>query len=461
MKIALVNPYFSRNMRFVIPKIIQKVRGKYPPLGLIVDAEAGELSAGNIAEQAADFSAELVGITITTWTVNHARKIARAVRKKIPDIRIAVGGPQVKAFPRLTLKFSEFDYGVIGEGDMTFPELVDSLENNKPLSKVKGVVFRKSSKIIQTPAREYCPDLDKLPSPSWHLLPIKKYHDMLTRRKQFMVMITSRGCPFNCTFCDPRNTLGKQFRAWGADRLFYEVKVLYDKYGIREIMFFDDLFTFDRKRVIDFCRKMIKSSMNLIWDCRTRVNCIDEELIKWMKKAGCYRVRFGVESGNQKILNSLNKGITLEQVRRAFALARKYRIESMAYYMLGSPGETKETLRQTIDFAVKLDSDYALFAVTSLMPPGSSLFAWAADEGYIARDYWERFVSGEKLDPYPTLSTPQLPEKTLRGYHQLAHRCFYLRPIIFFRTLRRLRSWIAFKNSLQIFISLVLRRFDA
>ncbi len=469
MKILLIFPPARQS----VTKLAKILEDRIPPLGIayvaaalerkghqvkIIDADTEGLDLEKLGKLALGYQPQVIGISTLTPTFKKARQTARCLKKLLPQVPIIFGGPHLASFPKISLEFPEIDYGVIDEGEITICELLDALEQNKSVDQVKGVVYRKEGKIIQTKPRELIQDLDSIEFPAWHLLPMDKYWQTISREKKFATMISSRGCPFNCLFCDPEGRLGKKFRGRSSDNIVKEIELLYNNYGIKEIVFYDDTFTFDRQRIVDFSKLMIEKKLPVIWECRTRVDRVDEELLKIMKKAGCYRIRYGVESGNEKILQVLRKGITKEQVRKAFSFSKRYKIETFAYFMIGSPQEDKETIQDTINFVLELDPDFVIFSTTLVFNKGNDLFKWAAQKGYIANDYWQRFVRGEDLDPYPVLETDNLSKEEKLAYTQLAYRRFYIRPSFILKKLKEFRHPKRFFKYSLVFFQILLNR---
>jgi radical SAM superfamily enzyme YgiQ (UPF0313 family) len=444
MKIALLNPICTGDISSGYLNLFQKIRGKYPPLGLayiaaclekenhdvgIIDAEANGYSLDEVVCEAKKIEPDLFGITGMTMVFDRSRKVAKKLKETFPETKIVVGGPQLSVFPEETLKFSEFDIGVVGEGEITFPELIGALESGKDVSKINGLAIRNSEgEPVRTPPRNYVENLDDLPMPAYHLLPMKKYQDILAKRDEYSTMITSRGCPYNCLFCDPTHRLGKKFRAMSGQKIVDEILYLHNQFGIREITFYDDTFTLNKKRITDMSLLLKKENIDLIWECRTRVDAIDRSLLKQMRDAGCYRIRYGVESGDPNILKVLRKDITLNEVDEAFKITHSLGIETMAYFILGAPTETVEILQRTIDFAIKLNPDYLNIGIMTLVSPGSDIFKLAVEEGRIDHDYWIKFINEEENDPVPYYETELLNKDVLTYYLKKAHRQFYFRP---------------------------------
>jgi len=328
----------------------------------------------------------------------------------------------------MTVQFPEFDIAVIGEGEITVCEVASALEDKGDLANVAGIVFKDRHELVRTPPRGYIADLDTIAFPSWHLLPVNKYNDILAGTNKFATMITSRGCPFSCIFCSAECRMGRRFRFRSPENVLEEIELLTSNFGIEEVCFYDDTFTASRERVERLCDEMVRRRTNIRWECRTRVDLVDDELLGQMASAGCYRIRYGIESGDDGILENLNKRITVAQIEDAVAKTRRHNIEAFGYFMLGCPGETPETVAKTLDLSRRLGLDYANFNVMSIRPPGSELFRWAIEHGHIESDYWERFTMGEELNPSPPLITDVLGSDDLKRFERKAYVGFYFSP---------------------------------
>lgn len=336
-------------------------------------------------------------------------------------------GPKLTYSQKKTLEYIDCDFAIQGEGEETIVELVNALKSKKPLKNIKGLIFRKGGQIIVNPPRPLIKNLDDIPFPAWHLLPINKYKSLFSRTKKFATMVTSRGCPFNCIFCSDKSRLGRMFRYRSPDNIIKEIKFLINNHGIKEILFYDDTFTVNRNRIIELCKKILAENIKVSWECRTRVDLVDKELIELMKKSGCYRIRYGIEAGNQRILNVLKKGITLEQAEKAIRITKEAGIETVTYFMMGSPCETIETINNSINFSIKLNPDYSVFAITSPSDPNSELFNWALKNNYINENYWDDFMKGLPVSSIPMLVNSELKESTLKKLRRQAYMKFYLR----------------------------------
>ncbi|MBP7216492.1 MAG: radical SAM protein, partial [Candidatus Omnitrophica bacterium] len=374
MNIALVNPpfqeqYSKSSVRFVLNVI--------PPLGLgylasslikhshtvsITDFTV-EKSFAQAVQNVVSTHPDVVGITASTPLFASAKQLAEAIKKKLPSAFFVLGGAHVSAVGKDALEDTCFDVGVLGEGEETVVELTYHLASNgvRDLSGIKGIIFRDGHGFVQTQPRAAIRDLDALPQPSRHLMPaLRQYHPTPAsfRKLPLGVMITSRGCPQQCTFCD-RAIFGNAYRARSANNVLQEFDELVKKFGAREIRFFDDCFALDKTRVSEICSGLRKRKIP--WTCLTTVGSVSKELLHEMKQSGCWQVLYGLESGDEKMLALLRKGATLEQNIRAVQWAHAAGLSVRADFIIGTPGETEESLKKTLDFALRMKLEYAHF----------------------------------------------------------------------------------------------------
>lgn len=467
MRILLVNPSLIKADVGHYSKVIEKKRGVYPPLGLayvaaaleevghvvkIVDCDADLSALDNVGEIACQFNPVAVGIYVMTWTFLQANEIVAKIKKRLPDVKFVMGGPNVTSFPEKSLKYSEFDYAVYGEGEITVVELARAIEKDvgvKDLKKIRGIIFRDGVKIVVNETRPLIEDLDSISFPAWHLLPLGEYFDIFTRHARFATMVTSRGCPFDCAYCDRLNRMGKTWRSRSAENIVDEMEFLVNTYGIREFMFFDDNFIIDAKRVYALCDEILSRGLDVLWEVRARVDMVDEPLLKRMREAGCYRIRYGMEVGDDQVLKTLKKDITVEQIRHASKITKEAGIEIFAYFMMGSPGESRQTLQKTLDLAIEIDPDFVAFSKTILII-GSELFDWGVREKQISPDYWEKFLLGEEKDPAPGISTEILPQQELDEFVSTATSKFYFRPNYILKRITNIRSPTQFLRQIML-----------
>ncbi|MFH0906926.1 MAG: radical SAM protein [bacterium] len=464
MNILLVNPSLQEAEISHYKKKIEKNRGVYAPLGLcyiasalkeknhqveIIDCDTENNYVEKIKNSLKYFNPDVVGFYSMTWTYRQSKNIAREIKKINPQIKIIIGGPQVTTFPKFSIDCHEFDFGVIGEGEITSQKLFEALEKNNPVDQIKGLVFKKNSEIIINPKRELIKDLDSIPFPARKLLLMNKYFDIFTKKKKFATLIASRGCPFKCVFCDRDNRMGRQWRVRSPENIIKEIKLIQKQYNIDEFMFFDDNLTSNKEWIYQLCKLIEKNNLKIIWECRTRVDLVDKNLLETMKKAGCYRIRFGFESGNNEILKIIQKGITVEQSLLCAKICKHVGMEMFGYFMMGSPYETEETLKQTLDLALKINPDFAIFSKTILIP-NTELFDWAVENNYIKKDYWEKYLLGEETNGAPTINSKELSEETVNQYISLANKKFYLRFKYLLKRLTSIRNWQQFFSQLKM-----------
>lgn len=351
MKIAFVQPN-GRTAFSICPE---------PPLGLAYLASSllaynNELDIEIIdgfvldyeeyVKKVSELKADVIGVTSTIPLLNEALKIPHTVKEK--KALFIIGGAGVMNIPGT--KFYDGGYSVIcyGEGEKTIVELIRAIENNQPLDDIKGISFIFEGKEVKTPPRELIKNLDDIPFPSRHLLDMHKYTEAWERNMgvRFSPMISSRGCQFSCRFCS-KSIFGNVIRFRSAENIIREMRSLYDEYGVEQIFFEDDLFTQNRKRVLDFCDAMEQELPGKKWGAMARVDTVDFETLSRMKHAGCIELAFGVESGSQAILDLLKKGITVEQIKSTFKQANEVGITAGMFLIVGIPGETHQDMDLT------------------------------------------------------------------------------------------------------------------
>jgi anaerobic magnesium-protoporphyrin IX monomethyl ester cyclase len=456
LNITLINP--SQSTRYPQPPLGLALlaaileREKYPVK--LIDANALNLEPDTIAKMVS--GADVVGITAMTPTIGAALSIARHIKQNTPGIKIIFGGPHVTLLPEETLVSSpDIDIVCRGESDATIIELLPAIENRLILDNIAGISFKRDGKIIHTPNRNAIVDMDSLPYPAYHLLPWKRYqpHPPHGMASPFAATVTSRGCPYRCAFCS-KPVFGTKFRAYSPERVIEEIKYLQKKFGVREIAFYDDSFTLDKKRAHAVAEKIIENKIKIAWTCETRVNLVDKELLKHMKQSGCYAVAYGIESASPEIIKTLQKDITKEQVEEAVRDSREAGLQVIGYFMLGSPGETPENIQQTIEFARQLKVDFAQFAVTTPFP-GTELYDIYMREN--KREIrWEDFVyAGTDNPATPVFESDKLTRRDLKAWTSRAYRRFYLRPAYFWQRLRRCTSWGEIRMNFKGFLMLL------
>ncbi|OGP52181.1 MAG: hypothetical protein A2Y79_12885 [Deltaproteobacteria bacterium RBG_13_43_22] len=461
MKVLLINPPDFHMIKTNFPDELEgeEKAGYNPPLGLlyvasyalshtdfeieVLDTQVEELTYADIEKEIVRRNPDVVGIQTMTFTLIDVMMVARIVKKADPKTIIVLGGPHVNIYPEESIEQVEIDFLILGEGEVPFTELLNGLNRNDDLSLIKGLVFKKDGKLVNTGSRPLIDNLDELPHPARSLVPVEKYWSVLARSNPVTTIMTSRGCPYKCIFCD-RPHLGKSFRFRSAKNVVDEMEECIQM-GIAEFILYDDTFTVNRQRVLDICAEIVSRKLKIFWDVRARVNLIDLEMMEKMKSAGCDRIHFGVESGNNEILKVLKKGITLNQVETAFQAARKAGLTTLAYFMLGNPFETREQILETIGFSRKIRPDFVHISLTSPFP-ATELYKLGLERGIIKRDYWKEFAENPSADFLPPLWEENLNRDELFEMLRLAYKKFYFRPTYIFQQILKTGSWNEFKR---------------
>ncbi len=386
---------------------------------------------------------DVIGITASTALFHNGMEAARICRKHYPGATIVMGGVHPTVLPAQCLDTPHVDLVVRGEGEKSFLRL---LKGEKPEA-IPGISYRSGNKIVHNPKGPEPINLDRNPMPAYHLLPMDRYHTALgsSRRSPGIGLIVSRGCPGRCTYCYG-HFLGRKVRFRDPQLIYAEIRMLMETYGIREIAFYDDTFTTYRKKVRALCKLLLDNQTDLSWSCFSRADTVDLDTLKQMRRAGCHQISVGIESGSEAILRTIQKDIDLDKAAKMVADCKKAGIMARACFMLGNPGETRETIRQTIDFAKKLNPDIVLFNITTPYP-GTQMFDWAESNGYLTTHDWRDYDLANVVMELPTVD-----KQALETAYRRAYREFYFRPAYLLKRLLNIRSFEDIKlnwNGLQ------------
>jgi len=425
----------------------------WPPLGLayigavleeagmkvkLLDAAALRMPIEETVKKTIKASPDYIIVNTATITFSSDMEVAKAAKKALGGIKIIVLGTHVTALPKETLEEGTADYIVLGEPDFVLRDLILTLEKGKSPKKIRGIGYRDGKKSVVTGIAPPIENLDELPFPARHLYPKDAdYFNPLAKRLPYTTALSSRGCPFNCVYCTSIILYGHRFRARSPENVVQEIERCIDG-GYKELFYRDETFTFDKKRVQEITKLIKERGLDITWMANSRVNTIDLKTAKAMKESGCHMLKFGVESGNQKILNNLRKGIKLEQTREAFKICKETGISAVAHMMFGSPGETEETVQDSINLIKEIKPDYASFNITTAYP-GTPLWEMIGDKVGVknASSYdIETTLEKTSFNQYWC----ELSQSELDRLYNKAYNEFYFRPSYILGRLAKQRS---------------------
>ncbi|MDD2365642.1 MAG: radical SAM protein [Desulfuromonadaceae bacterium] len=449
--------------------------GLFPPLGLLyimaslkqkapehevvfLDCVAEHIGQKELQSRIVGINPAVVGITSFTMALYDVCLAARNIRSALPDVHICLGGHHPIAFPLEAAGLPEFDSIVVGEGEDAFPALVKALEAGTDFTLITGVYTKESirsysdkksadprflTSVMVPPA--YIENIDCLPPPDRSAISHLKYRSIVGASSHLATMISSRGCPCQCTYCD---VPFKKYRQRSISSVADEIRDCLDS-GYTEVHFYDDLFNITPERVIAFCNEMNSRGYRFDWDFRGRVNTVTRESLQRAKAAGCRMISFGVETGSDEGLRLLKKNTTTEQIRNVFKWCRELGILTIADFMIGLPFEKSAVdVRRNVDFLLELDPDYAQFSILSLFP-NTEIYHDAAQLGLIDPARWSRFASAPSKDFYVDHWEESIPLSELLKLQRESYRKFYLRPRYIWRSMIATCSWHEFTSKLN------------
>lgn len=459
MKIVLIRYQDYGDINTRLPESLNKVRGVLPPLGIayiaavlekngyetkILDAVASNYTTQEAKDFLENEHPDIVGVSAMTSSIRGALE-ALKLAKQAGAITV-IGGPQMSIYPKETLSYDFIDYGISGEAEYPFLTLVQSIENKKNITDIPGLIYRKDNAIFINDAYIHM-NLDEIPFPARHLLPMDKYSSIISRHP-VTTMISSRGCPFRCGFCF-KGPSDARYRTRSVKSVVDEMEMVTKEYKVKEIMFYDDTLTLSREHVAGICHEILKRGLKLRWESPTRVDRVDFELLKLMHEAGCFRLRYGVESGDVDTLKLMKKQIDQGLVKEVFDSTKRAGIEAFAYFIIGYVRETPQSIRNTISFARQINPDLAMFTIATPYPK-TDLYELAYQDGLVERDYWSQFTLGKRDERLPYLIADA--EKWLAK----AYRIFYCRPGYIFQRISKIRGWDDIKKHIQAAKALLL-----
>ena len=437
------------------PSIIEKHRGFNPPLGLlylassikrftehdveVLDAQPLKYTYAQLESYFKEKPYDIVGITALTFTLVDVRKTAKLIKKLIPHSKVIIGGWHTHIFPDETMQWEEVDLALMGEAEFSFVELLKNLNDKSSYHKITGLAYKDDQGRLIKNRFSPIADLDALSFPDREILRVDNYGSILSHERIATTMISSRGCPYSCAFCDrPFSPIGSHLRMRSPKNIVDEIQSCLGL-GIKQFLFYDDTFTVNKNRVLGICEEILNRKINIEWVIRSRIDTVDENILRMLKKAGCGVIHYGVESGSDRILKEIKKGFTTRQVRDIFSLTKKVGIETLAYFMIGLPGENLTDIQNTYDLAKGLRPDYAHFTVFSPYP-ATELYARGLQEGIIKNDVWREFARNPDEHFKVPVWEKNFSRQQLYGILVKLYKDFYLRPSYFVNRLKKIKS---------------------
>lgn len=459
VRVVLMNPPLLKVVSAATPKYVDENRGYNPPMGLLyvqaavensrhesifLDANLEGWNHEEAAREALSHNPDIVGLQAMTFTLPDAYLVVKKIKSMNPEVKTIIGGPHPTIYPRETAELDGVDFAFAGEGEDGFVAFLDSFHNPQARSAVPGIACEHNGEVSYTPSAGLISNLDSIPYPARKSSKYARYSSVLAKRNPITIMITSRGCPFKCVFC---NRMGRKYRCHSEQYVLGEIEEII-QLGVKEIFIHDDTFTINRERVIGICRGIIERGIDIIWEARTRVDCVDQEMLSLMRRAGCYRLSFGVESGSVRVLKSIKKGITLEQVEKVFEWCCKEGIVTLADFMIGNLDEELEDIRKSIDLVKRIDPKYVQYSICSPYPD-TPLYKIGLESGLFSNDIWLEFSRNPLQDFKGPMWTQHFTEAELIKITANAYKAFYMRPSFIIKQLVKIDSFDQFKTMLR------------
>ncbi len=373
----------------------------------IIDAPALDLNVQGVLKKLLESGADLVVINTTPTSFKNDLEICGLIKGKLPETWVCLTGPFVSVFPEIALNDSGVDIVIRNEIEYTVLELSKAIEENC-FEDVEGIAYKKNGEIVRTQNRPLIMNLDELPFPAYHCLPVDEYCHYWLPEKPFMTMSTSRGCPFGCIYCPYPVGYGGFWRGRSPENVLDEIHLYADDFHVKSILFRDQVFTFDMKKTEQICKGIVEREIDIQWRCETRVDRLSKELMKVMKDAGCIGLHLGVESGDSKILSGIGKhGVNIDMVKKVFADADELEIETGAFFMIGLPGETRQSIWKSFKLAMDLNPDFVHLGVVTPYP-GTELYRLAEEKGWILTRDWTKYTGFEVVMRTDDLSKEEI-----------------------------------------------------
>ncbi len=461
MKVLLIEPpplwkYGNQRSKGAFGNLKTDIR--WPPIDLMViaghlrksgfqvsliDGGGERLAINRLKERVWPIDPQIIILNTSTTTIFHDLSVAREIKTIKPYSLIGAIGVHVMALPEETMGLcQELDFVVFSEPEIPILNLARTLN----LSSVNGICYRKNNKIFKNDSESPIKNMDDLGLPAHDLIPLDIYQEPQMKRRPLTITMVSRGCVNRCIFCS--SCFYGEYRLRSVENVMQELRWITESLGVKELKFYDDGVTYNRGWAEELFTRMIEEKINLSWNTNLRADFVDFDLAKIMKKAGCHTVNVGLESANQDILNNINKNITVERLEQAVTDCKKAGLEVCGYFIIGLPGETYETIEQTIKFAKHLDLDLVTFNAAT-PHPGTEFYHYLEKHDYLKTKNWSKYdTNSVAVYDYPNMSGEDIYRSALRACRQ-----FYMRPGYFWKRIRRINSWMEVKNLSKNFLA--------
>jgi anaerobic magnesium-protoporphyrin IX monomethyl ester cyclase len=450
MRVMLIRPPAKHTVESEVPEAVAAENLSYPPLALmaiaqflrdhsehettILDAQLDDLGYDTLEQKVREWAPDVVGVTAFTVQLVDVLKTVQTA-KRAGARYVVVGGPHVSDFPQECRNLPGVDAVVKGEGQQPMKDLCDAWARGEVVKGVPGVMAHPDDPVPEQDVY-FSNNLDDYPIIDRTMVDYQRYYDVMGKGGIFTTLITSRGCPYRCTFC---NTPRHRYRVMSPQRACDEIQACLDL-GIEEFYFVDDTFNITNQRVIELCDEILRRGQKLRWTVRFRVKGVNRELLEKMKAAGCHRIQFGVEQGTEEGLLRLKKDVTVREVENAFRLCREIGIHTVAYFMIGTPVErTREDVMDTIRYSIDLDPDFVMYNVLTPFP-GTTLYDEGLRDGVLDVEPWYAFMRMPTEDFKAQVWDEHFSRAELREMLELAYRRFYWRPTFIARNVTQIRS---------------------
>jgi radical SAM superfamily enzyme YgiQ (UPF0313 family) len=462
MKVLLLEPFVPDESKWGSFSV---EKGYILPLGMLaiysylrakkintqwIDTQFGDFTSHHLREVLSDQDIKFVGIPVFTNSAAHSFRTATLCKQYRPDITVVFGGVHATILPERTFNECDaVDYIIMGEGEVTFYELIEKLAAQQPVDGILGLAYRNGKGIIKNPPRPFFRNLDDLPMICYDDINLNRYvpHPTQYNTLPCQAFVTQRGCPYPCTFCEASATLGKMARRYSPARVIDELEVLIKKHGTRSIYFQDSTFSINMNYTAELMEKLINADFKISWACNTRADKVNPELLKMMKRAGCWMVNYGVESANQQSLDIFRKCITPDDSERAVKMTKKAGLDVLCNFILCIPGEDEKMVLNTINFAKKLLPDLALFYLPVPFPT-SELYNICRKMGGLRENVtWEDFLCVDYDNP--VYVNPLIGKEKMKALYHKAYRDFYLNPAYIVKSTFKLRSYDNIKRAFR------------